>query len=34
MPYRLGRLEQEHHDHVKAWRFYPIVEALQALRGA
>jgi transposase len=30
---RLQRLEQELHDHVKAWRVYPVVEALQALRG-
>jgi transposase len=30
---RLQRLEQERHDHVKAWRLYPVVEALQALRG-
>jgi len=30
---RLQRLEQELHDHVKTWRLYPVVEALQALRG-
>ena len=30
---RLQRLEQELQDHVKAWRLYPVVEALQALRG-
>jgi transposase len=30
---RLQRLEQELHEHVKAWRFYPVVEARQALRG-
>jgi transposase len=30
---RLQRLEQELHDHVKAWRLHPVVEALQALRG-
>jgi len=30
---RLQRLEQELHDHVKAWRLNPVVEALQALRG-
>jgi transposase len=30
---RLPRLEQERHDQVTAWRFYPVVEALQALRG-
>jgi transposase len=30
---RLQRLEQELHDHVKAWRLYPVVEALQARRG-
>jgi transposase len=30
---RLQRLEQELHDHVKAWRLSPVVEALQALRG-
>jgi transposase len=30
---RLRRLEQELHDHVNAWRVYPVVEALQALRG-
>jgi len=30
---RLQRLEQELHEHVQAWRLYPVVEALQALRG-
>jgi transposase len=30
---RLQRLEQELHEQVKAWRFHPVVEALQALRG-
>jgi hypothetical protein len=30
---RLQRLEQALHEHVKAWRLYPVVEALQALRG-
>jgi transposase len=30
---RLHRLEQELHEHAKAWRLYPVVEALQALRG-
>jgi transposase len=30
---RLHRLEQELHEHVKTWRLYPVVEALQALRG-
>jgi transposase len=30
---RRQRLEQERHDHVKAWRLHPVVEALQALRG-
>jgi len=30
---RLQRLEQERHEHAKAWRLYPVVEALQALRG-
>jgi transposase len=30
---RLQRLEQALQDHVKAWRLYPVVEALQALRG-
>jgi len=30
---RLQRLEHELHEHVKAWRLYPVVEALQALRG-
>jgi transposase len=31
---RLQRLEHELHEHVKAWRVSPVVEALQALRGA
>jgi transposase len=30
---RLQRLEHELHEHVKAWRLHPVVEALQALRG-
>ena len=30
---RLQRLEQELHEHVTAWRLYPVVEALQAWRG-
>jgi transposase len=30
---RLQRLEQERHEHVNAWRLFPVVEALQALRG-
>ena len=30
---RLQRLEQELQEQVKAWRFHPVVEALQALRG-
>jgi transposase len=30
---RLGRLEQELHDQVPAWRLRPVVDALQALRG-
>jgi transposase len=30
---RLGRLEQARQEPVKAWRVYPVVEALQALRG-
>src|SRR6266540_7310380 len=30
---RLGRLESELHDQVKSWRLYPVVEAIQALRG-
>jgi transposase len=29
---RLQRLEQALHEHVKAWRLSPVVEALQALR--
>ena len=30
---RLGRLELERHEQVQTWRLYPVVEALQALRG-
>ena len=30
---RLHRLAPELHEHVKAWRLSPVVEALQALRG-
>jgi transposase len=30
---RLGRLELELHEQVQTWRVYPVVEALQALRG-
>ena len=30
---RLGRLELELHEQVHTWRFSPVVEALQALRG-
>src|SRR5215471_4917545 len=30
---RLGRLELELHEQVHTWRFAPVVEALQALRG-
>jgi transposase len=30
---RLGRLELELQEPVHTWRFYPVVEALQALRG-
>jgi len=30
---RLQRLEHELHEHVQAWRLYPVVEALQAWRG-
>jgi transposase len=30
---RLQRLAQELHDYVHAWRWHPVVEALQALRG-
>jgi transposase len=30
---RLQRLEQALHDQVQSWRLYPVVEALQALRG-
>ena len=30
---RLGRLEQELQEQVKAWRLSPVVDALQALRG-
>ncbi len=30
---RLGRLEQELQEQAHTWRLYPVVEALQALRG-
>jgi transposase len=30
---RLQRLEQARHEQVKSWRWPPVVEALQALRG-
>ena len=30
---RLQRLDQELHEHVKAWRLHAVVDALQALRG-
>lgn len=30
---RLERLEAEIQDHAKQWRFYPVVQAIQALRG-
>ena len=30
---RLGRLARERHEQVQTWRFHPVVEALQALRG-
>ena len=30
---RLGRLELELHEQMQTWRFHPVVEALQALRG-
>jgi transposase len=30
---RLQRLERELHDAVKGWRLFPLVQALQALRG-
>jgi transposase len=30
---RLQRLETELRDHVTRWRLYPVVEAIQALRG-
>jgi len=30
---RLQRRDQARQDHVNAWRVYPVVEALQALRG-
>ena len=30
---RLARIETAIREHVAAWRFYPVVEALQALRG-
>ena len=30
---RLQRLERALHDQVRSWRLYPVVEAIQALRG-
>jgi len=30
---RVQRLETELHEHVKTWRLYPVVVAIQALRG-
>ena len=30
---RVQRLETELHEHVKTWRLFPVVEAIQALRG-
>jgi transposase len=30
---RVQRLEAELHDHVQAWRLYPVAQALQAMRG-
>jgi hypothetical protein len=30
---RRGRLEHELHEAVKGWRLYPVVQAIQALRG-
>ena len=30
---RVQRLERELHQVVKGWRLYPVVEAIQALRG-
>jgi hypothetical protein len=30
---RRQRLEPKRHTAVKAWRWYPVVEAIQALRG-
>jgi transposase len=30
---RVQRLETELHEHVKTWRLYPVVQAIQALRG-
>ena len=30
---RLGRLELERHEQVTTWRFAPVVDAFQALRG-
>src|SRR4030095_17225914 len=30
---RVQRLESELHDHVRSWRMFPVVEAIQALRG-
>jgi transposase len=32
-PERLERLEQARNEPVQAWRFNPVVEALQARRG-
>jgi len=32
-PERLQRLDQARHEHVPAWRFHAVVDALQALRG-
>lgn len=30
---RVGRIEQQLHESAPSWRLYPVVEALQALRG-
>ncbi len=30
---RLQRLDNELTHHVKKWRYYPVVKAIQALRG-
>lgn len=30
---RWGRLERELHEQVQSWRLYPVVQAIQALRG-